>query len=290
MKIQLECIPCTLTSYLRLAETGVIPESQKEEILRQMLKVFATFDYNQSPPVLGCKMHALIRESINNPDPYHGIKEKYNQMMMDLYTKFERLVNESEDPFDIAMRLAIAGNVIDFGSQHQLDIMETINRVMDAKLAIDHSPQLRVDLEKADSLLYIGDNCGEIVLDKLFLSLLDVPIKYFAVRESPIINDVTFEDAILTGIDKVAKVITTGDNSPGAVWESTSEQFKTVFNNADVIISKGQGNLEGLMDVTHDSLYFLLVTKCDLIAKRVGTKKEEFIVKKGKTILQPAKY
>ena len=289
MKIQLECVPCTLNSYLRLAETGVIPESQKEEILRQMLHVFATFDYNQSPPVLGCKMHTLIRESINNPDPYHMIKEEYNQMMMDLYAKFERLVKRSEDPFDAAMRLAIAGNVIDFGSQHQLDIMETISRVMDANFAIDHSPQLRVDLEQADSLLYIGDNCGEIVLDKLFLSLLDVPIKYFAVRESPIINDVTFEDAILTGIDKVAKVITTGDNSPGAVWESTSEQFQRVFKNADVIISKGQGNLEGLMDVTHDSLYFLLVTKCDLIAKRVGTKKEEFIVKKGKTILQPAK-
>lgn len=289
MKIQLECIPCTLNSYLRLAETGVIPESQKEEILRQMLHVFATFDYNQSPPVLGCKMHTLIRESINNPDPYHQIKAEYNQMMMDLYAKFERLVRRSEDPFDAALRLAIAGNVIDFGSQQQLDIMETINRVMEANLAIDHSSQLRVDLEHADSLLYIGDNCGEILLDKLFLSMLDVPIKYFAVRESPIINDVTFEDAILTGMDKVAKVITTGDNSPGAVWESTSEQFQTLFKNADVVISKGQGNLEGLMDMTHDSLYFLLVTKCDLIAKRVGTEKEEFIVKKGKTILQPAK-
>ena len=160
---------------------------------------------------------------------------------------------------------------------------------MDANFAIDHSPQLRVDLEKADSLLYIGDNCGEIVLDKLFLSLLDIPTKYFAVRESPIINDVTFEDAILTGIDKIANVITTGDNSPGAVWESTSEQFQNVFKNADVVISKGQGNLEGLMDVTHDRLYFLLVTKCDLIAKRVGTPKEEFIVKKGNTIFQPAK-
>jgi len=287
MKIQLECVPCTLNSYLRLAETGVIPESQKEELLRQMLHVFATFDYNQSPPVLGCKMHTLIRESINNPDPYHRIKEEYNQMMMDLYAKFKRLVKRSEDPFDAAMRLAIAGNVIDFGSQHQLDIMDTINRVMDANFAIDHSPQLRVDLEKADSLLYIGDNCGEIVLDKLFLSLLDMPTKYFAVRESPIINDVTFEDAILTGIDKIANVITTGDNSPGAVWESTSEQFQHVFKNADVVISKGQGNLEGLMDVTHDRLYFLLVTKCDLIAKRVGTKKEEFIVKKGNTIFQP---
>jgi len=278
-----------LNSYLRLAETGVIPESQKEEILRQMLHVFATFDYHQSPPVLGCKMHTLIRESIHNPDPYHQIKEEYNQMMMDLYAKFERLVKRSKDPFDASMRLAIAGNVIDFGSQHQLDIMGTINRVMDANLAIDHSSQLRIDLEQADSLLYIGDNCGEIVLDKLFLSMLDVPIKYFAVRESPIINDVTFEDAILTGIDKVAKVITTGDNSPGAVWESTSEQFQTVFKNADVVIAKGQGNLEGLMEVAHDSLYFLLVTKCDLIARRVGTKKEEFIVKRGKTILQTSK-
>ena len=160
---------------------------------------------------------------------------------------------------------------------------------MDAKLAIDNSPQLRAALDQADSLLYIGDNCGEIVLDKLFLSLLDVPLKYFAVRESPIINDVTFEDAIVTGMDKVAKVITTGDNSPGAVWESTSEQFQTIFRNADVIISKGQGNLEGLLDVAHESIYFLLVTKCDLIAKRVGAKKEEFIVKKGKTISHPNK-
>ncbi len=287
MNIQLECIPCTLNSYLLLAETGVIPESQKEVILRRMLKLFATLDFNQSPPVLGCKMHALIRESINDPDPYHRIKEEYNHMMMDLYPEFEGMINGSEDPFDIAMRLAIAGNVIDFGSQHQYDVRETINRVMDAKLAIDHSRQLRADLEQAGSLLYIGDNCGEIVLDKLFLSLLEVPHKHFAVRDSPIINDVTYEDAILTGMDKIATVITTGDNSPGAVWESTSEQFQRVFKNADVIISKGQGNLEGLLDVAHESIYFLLVTKCDLIAKRVGTKKEEFIVKKGKTIFHP---
>jgi len=258
-------------------------------MLRRMLKLFATLDFNQSPPVLGCKMHALIRESINNPDPYHQIKEEYNHMMMDLCPKFEELINGSEDPFDTAMRLSIAGNVIDFGTPYQLDIMGTINRVMDAKLAIDNSPQLRIDLEQAESLLYIGDNCGEIVLDKLFLSHLDVPIKYFAVRNSPIINDVTYEDAILTGMDKVAKVITTGDNSPGAVWESTSEQFREVFMHADVIISKGQGNLEGLLDVPHDSIYFLLVTKCDLIANRLNTEKEEFIVKKGNTIFHPVK-
>ena len=110
---------------------------------------------------------------------------------------------------------------------------------------------------------------------------LNVAQKYFVVRESPIINDVTFEDAILTGIDKVAKVITTGDNSPGAVWESTSEQFKSAFLNADVIISKGQGNLEGLMDVDHKSIYFLLVTKCDIVAEKVGVETGKYVVKKG---------
>lgn len=286
MKIQLECIPCTLNTYLRLAKTGMIPEDQREAILRQMLRIFSTEDFSQSPPLLGARMHAMIRDAIHHPDPYHRIKAKYNRLMMDQYEKFDKLVKSSEDPFNVAMRLAIAGNVIDFGSQLQPDVMETINRVMDAKLAIDHSSQLRTDLEQADSLLYIGDNCGEIVLDKLFLSILDVPVKYFAVRDGPIINDVTFEDAVLTGMDQVAQVITTGDNAPGAVWASTSEQFQRVFRESDVIISKGQGNLEGLLDVAHDSIYFLLVTKCDLMAERVGTRKEEFIVKKGKTIFQ----
>jgi uncharacterized protein with ATP-grasp and redox domains len=281
MNIQLECIPCTLNGYLRLVRAGLVPEAYQEVILRRMLHLFSTMDYNQSPPVLGSRMHAMIREALDHPDPYHQIKEEYNHMMMDHYAKFESMVRRSVDPFDMAMRMAIAGNVIDFGSQVQMDIMNTLHRVMDAELAIDHSRQLRLDLEQAESLLYIGDNCGEIVLDKLFLSMLDVPLKYFAVRNSPIINDVTYEDAILTGMDQVAKIISTGDHSPGAVWASTSAQFRQVFSNADVVISKGQGNLEGLLDVTHAKIYFLLVTKCDLIARRVGTGKEEFIVKKG---------
>jgi uncharacterized protein with ATP-grasp and redox domains len=289
MKIQLECIPCSLNSYLRLVRTGVIPEDQEEEIFRRMLTLFAAIDFDQSPPVLGCKMHALIRESLHDPDPYHRIKAAYNQMVMDLYPELEKKVHGSENPFDTAMRLAIAGNVIDFGARYQLDIMGTIDRIMDAKLAVDHSLRLKVDLEQAETLMYIGDNCGEIVLDKLFLSVLDVPVKYFVVRDSPIINDVTYEDAILTGIDKVATVISTGDNSPGAVWESTSKQFQHIFRTADVIISKGQGNLEGLLDVPHKSIYFLLVTKCDLMAERVGVRKKEFIVKKGKKVLQHAK-
>ena len=281
MKTQFECIPCIINSYLKLVETGVIPEHKQEVILRQLLQYLSTVDYDQSPPMLGRTLQRVIRESLQNPDPYHQIKQHYNQMMMDLYSSFKEIVEHSEDPFDTAMRMAIAGNVIDFGAKYQFDIMDSINRVKEHELAIDDSRFLRDDLEHAQTLLYIGDNCGEIVLDKLFLETVEVPQKYFVVRESPVINDITLDDAEMTGMDEIATILTTGDDSPGAVWESASKDFRDHFSNADVIISKGQGNLEGLIDVPHDHIYFLLVTKCDLIGEKIGTRNGDFVVKRG---------
>jgi len=284
MKTQFECIPCIISSYLKLVETSVIPETQQEVILRQLLHYLSGVDYDQSPPMMGRTLQRMIRESLQNPDPYHQIKQHYNQMMMDLYSSFKEIVERSEDPFDAAMRMAIAGNVIDFGAKYQFDIMDSINRVKEHELAIDDSRFLRDDLEHAQTLLYIGDNCGEIVLDKLFLETIDISQKNFVVRESPVINDITLEDAKMTGIDKIATILTTGDDSPGAVWESASKDFKDHFSNADVIISKGQGNLEGLIDVPHDHIYFLLVTKCDLIGEKIDTLKGDFVVKQGTVI------
>ncbi len=281
MKTQFECIPCIINNYLRLIETDVIPQPRQEIILRQLLKYLSRSNYDQSPPMLGRTLQRMIRASLQNPDPYHQLKQKYNHMMLELYPSFKEMVDSSDDSFDTAIRLAIAGNVIDFGAKYQFDIKSKINQVMNHELAIDHSPELRHDLKHADTLLYIGDNCGEIVLDKLFLESINVPQKYFVVRESPVINDVTLDDAQMTGIDNIATVITTGDDSPGAVWESSSKDFKDHFINADVVISKGQGNLEGLIDVPHDHVYFLFVTKCDLIAEKTGTQTGDFVVKRG---------
>ena len=281
MKTHFECIPCIVNSYLRLAETDVIPEDKQEKILRRLLQFLSEEDYDLSPPALGRGLHRMLRDLLQNSDPYIQIKEKYNRMMMDLYPSLREIVEQSKDPFDTAMRLAIGGNVIDFGAKYQFDVMDTINKVLESELATDDSPSLRDDLKHAHSLLYIGDNCGEIVLDKLFLETVDVAQKYFVVRESPVINDITMDDAKMTGIDQIATVITTGDDSPGAVWEFASQDFKDHFINADVVISKGQGNLEGLIDVPHDHVYFLLVTKCDLIGNLIGTRKGDFVVKRG---------
>lgn len=280
MNITLDCIPCIVNSFLRLLKNGLLPEEAKEPAMRRLLKFLSQADYRQSPPALGRVLHRMIRKELNNPDPYFEIKQKYNRMMLNMYADFEKMVKAAKDPFDAAMRLAIAGNVIDFGPQQQMDVMETINRVLRVKLAVDDSRQLRIDLQQAETVLYVGDNCGEIVFDKLFLNTIAHSNAYFAVRGAPVLNDATIEDAKMVGIDQLARIVTTGDDAPGAVWESTSEEFKDIFHRADVVISKGQGNLEGLIDVPHN-IYFLLVTKCDLVGERVGTKTGEFIVKRS---------
>lgn len=280
MKISLDCIPCIVNNFLKLLKEDLIPEKTKEPAMRRLLEFMSQADYRQSPPVLGREIHKMIRQELNNPDPYLEIKAKYNRMLLNMYPEFKEMIAHSDDQFDTAMRLAIAGNVIDFGSQVQLDILETIDRVKNANFAIDDSRQLKEDLKSATTILYIGDNCGEIVLDKLFLENIRVKNAYFAVRGGPVINDITTDDALMVGMDKIAQIITTGDNSPGVVWETTSDEFKQVFNRADVIISKGQGNLEGLIDVP-GNIYFLFVSKCDLIAERVGAGKGDFIVKKS---------
>ncbi len=285
MNISLDCIPCIVNNFLKLLKTGVLPEDARKPAMRRLLLFLSEADYQQSPPVLGREIHRMIRQELNNPDPYLKIKNKYNRMILDMYSDLEKMVITAKDPFDTAMRLAIAGNVIDFGSQHQFDVTETIIRVINAHIAIDDSQKLKEDLKSAKSLLYIGDNCGEIVLDKLFIETIKVPNTYFSVRSGPVINDITIDDALMVEMDKIAKIITTGDNAPGAVWESTSKEFKQVFYKADVIISKGQGNLEGLIDVP-GNIYFLFVSKCDLIAERVGAVKGDFIVKHSSTSIE----
>jgi len=284
MKITLECIPCIINSLIRLLKIGNHTDGVKEQAMRRLLKFITDADYQKSPPILGREMHQMIRDQLNDSDPYFEIKKKYNRMMLDMYSEIKSMVKSAKDPFDMAIRLAVAGNVIDFGPQDQLDVMDTIHRVVHSKIAIDDSKLLKNDLMDANALLYIGDNCGEIVLDKLFLETIDLPNMYYAVRGGPVLNDVTIEDAKMVGIDEIAKIITTGDNAPGAVLEATSEEFNQIFDNSDLIIAKGQGNLEGLMGV-YQNIYYLLVVKCDLIGNFIGAPKGEFVVKKSPIIM-----
>ena len=206
MKLGKDCFPCIISNFLKLLSIHQIPAEKEENLLRHFLTYLASADYEVSPPVFGREMHRMIRKQLNNNDPYASIKKHYNQLMLNNYVHFKNMIEKAGNPYHMALRLAIAGNVIDFGSQQQFDIAETLERITFTNPSIDDSQDLWNSLRKAQTLLYIGDNCGEIVLDKLFLETIAVPNKYFAVRGQPVLNDITLEDAKFVGIDKIGQL------------------------------------------------------------------------------------
>ena len=173
--------------------------------------------------------------------------------------------------------MAVAGNIIDYGVSDHHDLEETMARVLDSPFAINHVGRLRRRLAEARTVLYLGDNAGEIVFDKLFIETFRHPNIWYAVRGTPVINDATRVDADQVKMEEVAQVIDNGYDAPSTLPENCSPAFQQLYNEADLVISKGQGNLEGLMDETRDDIFFLLMVKCDVIADRLGVAKGSFV-------------
>ncbi|MBN2093388.1 DUF89 family protein [candidate division KSB1 bacterium] len=277
IRLTYDCIPCAIGSLITLIKKNLVPAEKQPAAMGHLLRYLSDVNFNQSPPALGREMHRMIRQIIENPDPYRQIKAEFNSLMLALYPALKQEVLNAADSFLMALRLAIAGNIIDFGPNHAFDVQETIQKAKSVKLAIDHSARLREDIVKSKKILYLGDNAGEIVMDRLFLETIQHPNVFFAVRGAPIINDVTIEDAHQVGIAQVAKIISNGDDAPGTILDGVSTEFLTLFHEADLIISKGQGNYESLSD-SHQKIYFLLMTKCEHVANHVGVHKGDFVV------------
>lgn len=186
------------------------------------------------------------------------------------------------------MKYAIVGNIIDFNPIHNIlleDIFDCFKKMEEFELAIDDSKTLAEDILNAKTLLYLGDNCGEICMDKIFLKKikeLNPNIELlFGARGKPVVNDSITEDAFAVGIDEYAEVIDNGDGSLGTVLNRTSPEFKEAYRKADVIIAKGQANYECLSE-ENKNIYFLLMTKCDVIANDIGVEENKMICMKSK--------
>jgi damage-control phosphatase, subfamily I len=179
------------------------------------------------------------------------------------------------------LHLAIAGNIIDFGAKHDFSdelIHKEIDDALKVELNNDTVEKFRQSIENAENILYLGDNSGEIVFDKLFIEQLPREKITFAVRGSHIINDALLEDAKTIGLTNIVNVIDNGFNAPGTVLKNCSEEFQTAFNNADLIISKGQGNYETLSE-SNKNIVFLLKIKCDIVARDLKGKVGDFVIK-----------
>lgn len=275
-----DCIACSINGTLNLFKKGLLDSKYQEETLRRILEYYSKVDYNQLTISAGKQVKKIIEEVSGVSDPFKPLKDKYNKKAIEYCKKYETSIKNDINPLDKAMRLAIAGNIIDFGPTHDFDVDKKIGEVFQAEFPIDDSTELFEEIKKAKSILYLGDNTGEIVFDRLFLEVINHKNVTFAVRHSPVLNDATMEDALFVGLDKVvSKVITNGDNAPGTLLNCVSDEFLDYFNSADLIISKGQGNFEGLSHITNKNIFFLLTVKCKLIADEIGVQYGDCIVK-----------
>ncbi|OFY04509.1 MAG: hypothetical protein A2W93_04355 [Bacteroidetes bacterium GWF2_43_63] len=271
------CLQCFLRTYNRLFDKFEVKQKTRD-------RFFGFFDiaWKQNAhlpaPQIQQLLNAEFGRLVGQGDPFFTEKKENNAIALELYKIIKPQVQLSSDSFLMALRLAIAGNVMDYGAHSSFDINETIDKALKTSFAIDHSVELKSRISTAKNILYLGDNAGEIVFDKLFIETMMHNHVTFAVRGKPILNDVTLEDAETVCMSLVADVVSNGSGNPSTVLSSCSVDFYEEFRKADLIISKGQGNLEGLIDLNDNRIFFLLMAKCDVIAERLGVEKGSFNV------------
>ncbi len=283
MRIFLDCIPCFIRQSLDAARLVTEDVHIHEKVVRGVLDLANNLDMSQTPPVIGQKIHRLIRELVRVEDPYHGVKQQFNNAALKLYPKLRQLVIESEDPLETAVRLAIAGNIIDLGLKSQLqetELAETISQCLSGEPSGIQMEAFRSSVNETEDILYLADNAGEIVFDRILIEQLPIEKITVAVKSFPVINDATMEDAVLAGLPKIIDVIENGSDAPGTILESCSQSFRDRFDKADLIIAKGQGNYETLSDV-EKNIFFILKAKCPVIARDLGCKVGEMILRRS---------
>lgn len=285
MKTYLDCIPCFISQALEAARMSSDNEEVQKKVLLEVMKHLQTVPFDSPPPETSREVHHIIRQITDTEDPYRKVKDQANRTAEKLYPTLKKMVIDANDPLLMAVKLAIVGNVIDFGTTNRFNINDMIKIALKHEHIPDEAYRDFVEtLNNAKTILYIADNCGEIYFDKLLLEELSARNKKitYVVRANPIINDVTIEDAKTVGIDKIAEVIA-GDagndkSSPGILLKYASPTFLEKLNTYDMVISKGQGNYESLSDFKR-KIFFLLVVKCPLVARDIGEEVGKLVLK-----------
>lgn len=286
LKVHLDCIPCFQRQALRAARFVTNDEKVQQEILETVMKRLLDIDWTSSPPVLARIAHSVVRELTGELDPYKDVKKLFNKKILDNYSSYSEIVDESKDPLFTAIKLAIAGNIIDYGPDDGFNVDYTVNKVLKDPLGINDYDNFKELLQSATSMAYVADNTGEIVFDKLLLE--NITKKYpklkkitFIVKGGPSINDATIEDAMDIGLDKISNIEfdKSGIGLPNTGFERWSPEFQNMLKQHDIVISKGQGNYEAMSDLVDYRTFFLLMAKCPVVASDLKVDIKKTILK-----------
>lgn len=276
MRTYLDCVPCFVRQALDAGRMITDDEAVHEAVLRETLRLAADMPFNRPPPWMGQRIHRMLRERTGNSDPYAQAKRDANRLALELYPGLAERVARSTDPFTTAVRLAIAGNIIDLGVKSELDhgdVHRSIEHALEDSADPEAIQELRERVAGAREILYLADNAGEIVFDRLLIEQLPIERVTVVVKGSPVINDATRGDAEAAGLVDLVEVIDNGSDVPGTILELCAPAFRERFDRADLVIAKGQGNYETLSEAPARNgrkVFFLLKVKCGVIARNLG--------------------
>lgn len=265
-----DCLPCLRRQAEKTAKLVSNDPARQAAIKKAVTTLLDRCDRSVSPPENATLMYRLIAEHTGVADPYAAIKQESNALANRLRPTAHEQILAAADPLLIAIRYAMAGNVIDYGAHHDFDAERTLAECLDKEPAINDYEGFRHDLAAARTVLYLADNCGELVFDGLLIEQLQRQVT-LAVKAGPVINDALVADAVTCGLTPLCQVVTNGTACPGTPLAAASETFRRLFDQADLIISKGQGNFETLSESSRP-LYFLLTVKCRVVADYLGAR------------------
>lgn len=279
MDINLECIYCTINKADSLFSQYETDTNKKLKFMKEVFKIISFSEKNDTSPYLNAKIMRLLNHELNLGDIYYEIKKKYNKLLMSMEEEIINNINNSDDKLLTALKYAMVGNFIDFGAMDEVDTNKLKNLITNAhKETINNNEynDFLKNLQNAKKLVYLIDNSGEIVFDKIFINLINeiYPeiIIDVIVRGKPVHNDATIVDAEEVGLTKIADVIDNGIDIPGTQLNQINTRSKEKIDNADLIISKGQGNFETLFGCGKN-IYYIFLCKCDLFTKRFNMEK-----------------
>lgn len=281
MRVNLDCFPCFLRQTIIALRLGTKDELLQERILKSILPEIQIADISMPPAYTTTFIHRKIRQLLGK-DPFGELKHEYNKISLGLYPSLITMVRESQNPLWTATRLAIAGNVIDFGIFTSVDIEGTILKAINNPLAVDEFDIFKKAISDTDTILYLADNAGEIVFDRILIETLISAGKKVTVvvKGSPVINDATLDDALESGLTGICEVVDNGSDAVGTISPWTSSVFQELFRNAELIVSKGQGNFETLTGI-QKNIFFLFQSKCDVVSKELGLSNGSMLLKKS---------
>jgi damage-control phosphatase, subfamily I len=280
MKLRPECLECVVRQTNNTLDLQQVPGAQRQQILDEVKAQLVDVEWEQTPADLSNVAYRTIEKHLR-VDPFADAKKMQNRMALAFYPQLKRLVEQAEDRLLTAVRIAATGNVIDLGIGMKVDIAHEVDRIVHSAFAIDDTRHLRRRLAERRRILYVGDNAGEIVFDRILVEELAAAHEVtFVVRGGPVINDATLADAEETGMTRLVPVITTGSNRIGAPWAYMSEEYREHYGRADLVIAKGQGNYETISERHDKEIYFVLRAKCGIIARELGVNELDLVMKR----------